>query len=91
MPTFSTLQIDRDAQQPRIARLLISRSEKLNAINEDFISLWRSAKPTIAKVQGYVVAGDSDIALCCDLLVMADEARALVRQMELGDNMPEGG
>jgi enoyl-CoA hydratase/carnithine racemase len=42
---------------------------------EDFMALWRSAKPTIAKVQGYAVAGGSDIALCCDLLVMADDAR----------------
>ncbi|MEO7010126.1 MAG: crotonase/enoyl-CoA hydratase family protein [Caldimonas sp.] len=42
---------------------------------EDFMSLWRCAKPTIAKVQGYAVAGGSDIALCCDLLVMADDAR----------------
>lgn len=42
---------------------------------EDFMSLWRSAKPTIAKVHGYAVAGGSDIALCCDLLVMADDAK----------------
>jgi len=42
---------------------------------EQFMSLWRSHKPTIAKVHGYAVAGGSDIALCCDLLVMADEAR----------------
>lgn len=42
---------------------------------EDFMSLWRSAKPTIAKVHGAAVAGGSDIALCCDLLVMADDAR----------------
>src|SRR6478609_8679657 len=42
---------------------------------EAFMSLWRSAKPTIAKAQGYAVAGGSDIALCCDLLVMADDAR----------------
>ena len=42
---------------------------------EDFMALWRSRKPTIAKVHGYAVAGGSDIALCCDLLVMADDAR----------------
>jgi enoyl-CoA hydratase len=39
------------------------------------MALWRSAKPTIAKVHGYAAAGGSDIALCCDLLVMADDAR----------------
>jgi enoyl-CoA hydratase len=41
----------------------------------DFMSLWRSYKPTIARVHGPAVAGGSDIALCCDLIVMADEAR----------------
>jgi enoyl-CoA hydratase len=41
----------------------------------DFMSLWRSFKPTIARVHGPAVAGGSDIALCCDLVVMADEAR----------------
>jgi enoyl-CoA hydratase len=39
------------------------------------MALWRSPKPTIAKVHGAAVAGGSDIALCCDLLVMADDAR----------------
>jgi enoyl-CoA hydratase len=42
---------------------------------DDFFSLWRSYKPTICKVQGYAVAGGSDIALCCDVVVMAENAR----------------
>ncbi len=42
---------------------------------DDFMSLWRSSKPTIAKVHGYAVAGGSDIALCCDFVVMAEDAR----------------
>ena len=42
---------------------------------DEFMSLWRCTKPTIAKVHGYAVAGGSDIALCCDLLVMADDAK----------------
>lgn len=40
-----------------------------------YMSLWRCAKPTIAKVHGYAVAGGSDIALCCDLVVMAQDAK----------------
>lgn len=145
MPSFSTLRIDADASNPRIARLLLNRPERLNAITddtpreiraavdwanaqpdihviviegagkgfcggydlagsaeshiehpcqqektpwdpmvdyatmkrntEDFMSLWKSPKPTIAKVHGAAVAGGSDIALCCDLLVMAEDAR----------------
>ncbi len=145
MPEFSSLRIDPDPAHPRIARLLLHRPERLNAISmampreiraavewavanpeihvivvegagkgfcggydlaesaeamidhpcqqektpwdpmvdyafmkqntEDFMSLWRCPKPTIAKVHGHAVAGGSDIALCCDLLVMADDAR----------------
>jgi enoyl-CoA hydratase len=145
MPSYSTLRIELDSAQPRIARLLLNRPERLNAINDetpreiraavewaesqdevhvivvegagkgfcggydlqrsaeglgdhpcqqeqqpwepmvdyafmkrntdDFMSLWRCRKPTIAKVHGAAVAGGSDIALCCDLLVMADDAR----------------
>lgn len=41
----------------------------------DFMSLWRASKPTIAKVRGFAVAGGSDIALACDLVVMAADAR----------------
>jgi enoyl-CoA hydratase/carnithine racemase len=145
MPSYTTLRIDKDVTHPRIARLLLNRAERLNAINddmpreiraavewanaddevhvivvegagkgfcggydlkhfgegdidhacqqertpwdpmvdyaamkrntEDFMTLWKSPKPTIAKVHGYAVAGGSDIALCCDLLVMAQDAR----------------
>lgn len=42
---------------------------------DDFMSLWRSYKPTIAKVQKYAIAGGSDIALCCDQVIMQDSAR----------------
>jgi len=42
---------------------------------DDFFTLWRSLKPTICKVHGYAVAGGSDIALSCDLVVMAEDAR----------------
>jgi enoyl-CoA hydratase len=145
VPDFSTLRIAADPAHPRIARLLLNRPERLNAISmampreiraavdwavanpdihvivvegagkgfcggydlaesaeamidhpcqqektpwdpmvdyafmkqntEDFMSLWRCPKPTIAKVHGHAVAGGSDIALCCDLLVMAEDAR----------------
>jgi enoyl-CoA hydratase len=42
---------------------------------ESFMSLWKCSKPTIAKIHGAAVAGGSDIALCCDLIVMAEDAR----------------
>ena len=42
---------------------------------EHFMSLFRSMKPTLCQVHGDALAGGSDIALCCDLILMADEAR----------------
>lgn len=41
----------------------------------EFMGLWRGAKPTIAKVQGYCVGGGSELALCADLVVASDCAR----------------
>ena len=46
----------------------------MHEFTQQFMSLWRSHKPTIARVHGPAVAGGSDIALCCDLVVMAEEA-----------------
>ena len=40
-----------------------------------FMSLWRSLVPVICKVHGYAIGGGSDIALCADLLVVADNAQ----------------
>ena len=48
---------------------------EMKRYTEDFMSLWRSRKPTIAVVHGVALAGGSDIAMCCDLLVMAEDAR----------------
>lgn len=47
----------------------------MKGANDDIMSLWRSYKPTICRVQQYAVGGGSDIALCCDLLVMETTAR----------------
>ncbi|MCW9045081.1 MAG: crotonase/enoyl-CoA hydratase family protein [Alphaproteobacteria bacterium] len=47
----------------------------MKGCTDDFTSLWRSYKPTIAKVQQYAVAGGSDIALCCDFVIMEEEAK----------------
>ena len=41
---------------------------------QHFMSLWHSYKPTIARIHGPAVAGGSDIALSCDIAIMADEA-----------------
>ena len=45
------------------------------ANTQAFMSLFRAMKPVICKVHGFAVAGGSDIALCADLTIMADDAR----------------
>jgi enoyl-CoA hydratase len=40
-----------------------------------FMSLFESEKPVICKVHGYCVAGGTDMALCSDLLVVAEDAK----------------
>jgi enoyl-CoA hydratase len=39
------------------------------------MSLFHSDKPVVCKVHGFCVAGGTDMALCSDLLVIADDAR----------------
>ena len=45
------------------------------ANTQAFMSLFRAMKPVICKVHGFAVAGGSDIALCCDLVIMSDTAQ----------------
>jgi enoyl-CoA hydratase/carnithine racemase len=40
-----------------------------------FMSLFHSDKPVLCKVHGFCVAGGTDMALCSDLLVIAEDAR----------------
>jgi enoyl-CoA hydratase len=40
-----------------------------------FMSLFWSDKPVLCKVHGYCVAGGTDMALCSDLLVIAEDAK----------------
>ena len=53
MPQFSTLQIEPDSRNPRIARMLLNRPEAYNAINDDMpreiraAVEWANANPTI--------------------------------------------
>jgi enoyl-CoA hydratase len=40
-----------------------------------FMALQRATKPVVCKVHGFCVAGGTDLALCADLLVVADDAK----------------
>jgi enoyl-CoA hydratase len=47
----------------------------MKAFTDDITSLWRSYKPTVCRVHGHAVAGGSDIALACDMVIRAEDAR----------------
>lgn len=47
----------------------------MKSFTDNFMSLWRSYKPTICRIHQYAVAGGSDMALCCDFIVMEEEAK----------------
>lgn len=40
-----------------------------------FMSLWESRKPVICGIQGWCVGGGTDMALCADLIIVAEDAR----------------
>jgi len=44
----------------------------MSACQTNYMSLWHSGKPTIARINGDCVAGGTDIALCCDITIMVD-------------------
>ena len=44
-------------------------------VTQGWMSIWELAKPVIAQVQGYCLAGGSELATCCDLVYMADDAQ----------------
>lgn len=57
------------AWDPTIDYAMMSRNVK------GFMSLFHSEKPVVCKVHGFCVAGGTDMALCSDLLVIADDAK----------------
>jgi len=47
----------------------------MSRCTQNFMSIWRCHKPVIARIHGDAVAGGSDIALCCDIIIMNEKAR----------------
>ncbi|MCH7790575.1 MAG: enoyl-CoA hydratase/isomerase family protein, partial [Acidobacteria bacterium] len=43
-------------------------------VTEGWFSMWDLAKPTIAAIHGYAMAGATELASACDLVYMAEDA-----------------
>lgn len=54
---------------PMVDHAMMSRNVKA------FMSLFEATTPVICKVHGFCVAGGTDLALCSDLLVIAEDAK----------------
>lgn len=44
-------------------------------VTESFMSIWDLAKPVIAQVHSHCLAGGSELATCCDLVYVAEDAQ----------------
>ena len=59
-------------REKRTIRSDISRMEEMVA---RWNTIWNLRIPTVAQVHGYCVAGGTDLALHCDMVLVADDAR----------------
>ena len=46
----------------------------MSLCNKSWMSLWHSLKPVVCKIQGVAIGGGSDMALCCDVTFIAEDA-----------------
>jgi enoyl-CoA hydratase len=53
----------------------IADYRNLSRFVDSYMALWRSPKPVVAQVHGVCIGGGSDLALCSDLIVCADDCR----------------
>jgi enoyl-CoA hydratase/carnithine racemase len=58
--------------------------ESRGELAELFRDLWAMGKPTIAQVRGFALAGGMGLALACDLVVAADDARFGTPEIDVG-------
>ncbi|MEA2201177.1 MAG: enoyl-CoA hydratase [Solirubrobacteraceae bacterium] len=59
----------RETWDPMVDYAMMSRNVR------GFMSLFHCGKPVLCKVHGFCVAGGTDMALCSDLLVIAEDAK----------------
>jgi enoyl-CoA hydratase len=46
----------------------------MNRNVQRFMKIWHCPKPVIGQIHGFAVGGATDLVLCCDQLIMADDA-----------------
>ncbi|MGB3734982.1 MAG: enoyl-CoA hydratase-related protein [Ilumatobacter sp.] len=73
-----------------LGNLSEATGESLGGIYEGFLRIARSPLPTLAAINGAAVGAGANLALGCDVRIIADEARIDTRFLDLGIH-PGGG
>ena len=63
---------------------VLSVHEERGVLAEVFRALWELGKPTVARVQGFALAGGFGLALACDLVVASERARFGAPEVNVG-------
>ena len=73
--TWPLPRVDRDDEiERRTGRGIDEDSWNLERIQRQLRTLWDMHKPSIAQIHGHCLAGGTDLALYCDVLIAADDA-----------------
>ncbi len=63
---------------------ILSVHEARGVLADVFGALWQLGKPTVARVQGFALAGGFGLALACDLVVASERARFGAPEVNVG-------
>lgn len=63
---------------------VLSVHQARGVLAEVFDALWQLGKPTVARVQGFAMAGGFGLALACDLVVASERARFGAPEINVG-------
>lgn len=71
---WSTEMQAAEAQQERAWDSVIDM-RMMSTFVDTYLKLWYASKPTIAAVQGWCIAGGTDMVLCADMVIAGEDAK----------------
>lgn len=63
---------------------IVALHESREALAVVFERLWKAGKPTVAKVQGFALAGGFGLACACDIVIASDQAHFGAPEINVG-------
>jgi len=63
-----------ETKSPGVRRRALTDWIGLRKNNERWLDVWRCSKPVIAAIHGFCMGGATQLAVCCDLTVVAEDA-----------------